>query len=52
MGMTDRQFDAYQEMLLRELKRIEEEVGKIKDGAKIKELEALIKSIERQLQRP
>ena len=52
MGMTDRQFDAYQKSLLRDLRRIEEEIDKISDGAKSKELEALIKDLEEQLTRP
>ena len=52
MGMTDRQFDAYQKSLLRDLKRIEEEITKIADGAKSKALEGLIKDIEEQLKRP
>ena len=52
MGMTDRQFDAYQQMLLQQLKRIMEEYDKITDGVKVKELEDLINIIESQLQRP
>ena len=52
MGMTDRQFDAYQKSLLRDLKRIEEEVAEIAGEIKSKELESLIKDIEEQLKRP
>ena len=51
-GMTDRQFDTYQQSLLRELKRIRQEVDKIAGGAKIKELEDLIQDTESHLQRP
>ena len=50
MGMTDRQFDAYQESLLRDLKRIKEEATKA--GVQIKDLDDLIQSIENQLKRP
>ena len=52
MGMTDRQFDAYQKSLLRDLIRIKEELEKIAGDVKIKELEILIKDIEEQLRRP
>jgi len=52
MGMTDRQFDAYQEIQLRELKRAEEEVEELTGGKKSKVLEQIIASIEKQLQRP
>ena len=50
MGMTDRQFDAYQRLLLRELIRIQEELDKT--GAKSETLENLKKDIEEQLRRP
>ena len=52
MGMTDRQFDAYQEIQLRELKRAEEEIKELTGGKKSKVLEQIIASIEKQLQRP
>jgi len=52
MGMTDRQFDAYQQSLLRELRRIKEEIEENSDCAKSKSLEALIKGLEEQLSRP
>ena len=50
MGMTDRQFDAYQRSLLRELKRIEAEIAK--SGVENADLDNLIKDIEEQLKRP
>jgi len=49
MGMTDRQFDSYHARLLRLLIKIEEEV---KAKGESKELEELIKEIERELKRP
>ena len=52
MGMTDRQFDAYQQSLLQTLERIREQVEEATEGKKIKDLEQLIKNIETQLQRP
>ena len=52
MGMTDRQFDTYQKSLLRDLKRIKEEVAKLTNGAESKELRELIQDIEDQLKRP
>jgi len=54
MGMTDRQFDTYQQSLLRDLDRIEEEMKDIAEG-KIKtsaSLEKLKRHIEEQLKRP
>lgn len=50
MGMTDRQFDAYQQILLRELERIEEEITQ--SGVKNQSLERLIQDIQSQLNRP
>jgi len=50
MGMTDRQFDAHQKSLLRELKRIESQLAEV--GVENKDLQVLIKDIEEQLQRP
>ena len=50
MGMTDRQFDSYIRGLLRDLRRIEEEM--IAAGGKNKTLEILIKDLEDQLKRP
>ena len=50
MGMTDRQFDSYQEILLRNLKRAKDEVTA--SGGSSKELDDLIDSLERQLSRP
>ena len=52
MGMTDRQFDAYQEVQLRELKRAEEEIEELTGGKKSKILEQIIGDLERQLRRP
>jgi len=49
MGMTDRQFDSYQARLLRLLVKIQEE---IKAKGESKELEELIKEIEKELKRP
>jgi len=49
MGMTDRQFDSYQARLLRLLVKIAEE---IKEKGESKELEGLIKEIEKELRRP
>lgn len=49
MGMTDKQFEAYQQRLLRELEKIEEEV--IKSGTTIW-LKQLINDIENQLKKP
>ena len=51
MGMTDRQFDAYQKSLLRELKRAEEEIAQ-KFNTKSIILEEVIKDIEDQLKSP
>jgi hypothetical protein len=50
MGMTDRQFDAYQTRLLREFEKIEEEIKE--SGAKSKTLETLKKDTEDMLKRP
>jgi len=52
MGMADRQFDLHLKSLLRELKRIREEVAKVANDAKIRELEELIRDIEEGLKRP
>jgi hypothetical protein len=54
MGMTDRQFDTYQQSLLRDLERIEEEMQEIAEGkAKTsRSLEKLKSNIEEQLKRP
>jgi len=52
MGMTDRQFDLHLSRLLRDLKRIKEEVTKVANDAKIRELDELIKDIEEALKRP
>ena len=49
MGMTDRQFDSYQARLLRLLVKIAEE---IKEKGESKELDVLIKEIEKELRRP
>ena len=50
--MTDRQFDAYQKGLLRELKRVKDDFLKNPDSTKNETLDKLIKDIEEQLQRP
>jgi len=52
MGMTDRQFDAYLQSLLRDLKRVEEEVAALSVSAKSKSLDLLISDIEGQLKKP
>ena len=52
MGMTDRQFDAYQQSLLRDLKRIKDEIESAGDKKKSETLNALIADIENQLSRP
>ena len=49
MGMTDRQFDAFQQNLLRRLERAENEVA---TSGKSKELEEIIEDIKNQLRRP
>jgi len=52
-GMTDRQFDAYQKSILRDLKRVQKRAEeKLPPGEKIEELEELIRDTEEQLQRP
>ena len=48
--MTDRQFDTYQQILLRDLLRVEKEITNA--GYKSAELELLIKDLEAQLKRP
>jgi len=50
MGMTDRQFDAYQQSLLRELKRIKADLSE--SNVQNQDLDNLINDIEMQLQRP
>jgi len=52
MGMTDRQFDAHNKLLLREYERIREEVKEISGGNTSKTLEKLIKDTEELLNRP
>jgi len=52
MGMTDRQFDAYNKRLLREYERIKEEEAKITGGKTSETLEQLIKDTEELLNRP
>jgi hypothetical protein len=52
MGMSDRQFDTYQQSLLRDLERIEEEVLLISNGKKSKSLDKLKRDIEDHLKRP
>ena len=52
MGMTDRQFDAYQLSILQTLKRIRQQVLEATNGKEIEDLELMIKNIESQLQRP
>ena len=49
MGMTDRQFDAYQQDLLQLLKRIEKEIA---ENGKSEDLEVLIQNMEKRLSRP
>ena len=49
MGMTDRQFDAYQSLMLNLLKKADQE---IKEKGESKQLTELIASIEAELQRP
>lgn len=49
MGMTDRQFDAYQESLIRNLQKALEEIEK---SGSTKELEDLIAELRSQLKRP
>ncbi|MCL2853080.1 MAG: hypothetical protein FWE20_08630 [Defluviitaleaceae bacterium] len=48
MGMTDRQFDAYQEELLQLLHQAREEIKE----AESKTLDKLIQNIEKRLSRP
>lgn len=50
MGMTDKQFASYQAGLLRELKKIKEELAK--KGTASKDLDAIIKDLENELMRP
>lgn len=50
MGMTDRQFDSYQSLLLDLLKEAYEEVKE--NGADSKKLKKLIDKIESELKRP
>jgi hypothetical protein len=52
MGMTDRQFDAYQQSILQTLERINEEVLKLTNGVESKELGRLIRDIGGQLKKP
>jgi len=52
MGMTDRQFDAYQKTLLQSLRRAAKEIEEIKPNAKSESLEVIIRDIEDQLKRP
>jgi hypothetical protein len=52
MGMTDRQFDSHKRDLLRELKRVREEVKQLTDGKKSIVLEQMIKDTESDLNRP
>ena len=52
MGMTDRQFDAYQKSLLRDLKKIKKEILAQKEDMKTEVLDELTKDIEDSLQRP
>ena len=49
MGMTDRQFDAYQKNLLR---RLETALAEAKEKGTFKELEKLLADIDEQLKRP
>ena len=49
MGMTDKQFEAYQQRLLRELEKIEDEI--INKGTTIW-LKQLMNDIENQLKKP
>ena len=50
MGMTDRQFDSYQSMLLDALKEAHEEVKA--QGIESKKLKRMIEKIEAELKRP
>ena len=50
MGITDRQFDAYQQSLLRELKRALRELEEA--GIENETIKSLIRDIESQLNRP
>ena len=50
MGMTDHQFDVYQESLLRDLERIREEIAE-SNGNGSKTLERLIQDTESHLKR-
>lgn len=52
MGMTDRQFDAYNRTLLRQYERIREEEKAINGGKTSATLEKLIKDTEELLNRP
>lgn len=49
MGMTDRQFDSYQQSLLRQLQTAIKDFEQTND---IAELRQIVKDIEAQLQRP
>ena len=49
MGMTDKQFEAYQQRLLRELEKIDDE---IKRTGKTTWLKQLMTDIENQLKKP
>ena len=52
MGTTDKQFEAYQKILLRHLERAKEEIAQIAKGAASKQLDILIKDIEDNLKNP
>ena len=49
MGMTDRQFDAYQENLLR---RLEDALEKAEQSGSLDGIKKIIKDLENQLKRP
>jgi len=50
MGMTDRQFDVYQENLLNQLKLVQEQLAE--KGEENKMLNIIIQTIENALKRP
>jgi len=53
MGMTDRQFEAYKQDQLRELRRAEKEIDELSGGKiKSKILAEIIKDTEEYLKRP
>jgi ATP-dependent helicase YprA (DUF1998 family) len=53
MGMTDRQFDAFQSSLLRDLRRIEKAIReKYGENECIEDLKTLMEDTEKMLKRP